>query len=217
MSANMDTSGTFEIAEVLAEHKLITCLHKHYTAEQMIEWGKKTKASVLDCVAVSAGTSDRDFKLVKETLSELSEIKFICLDVANGYQRSFVKRVEDYREAFPDKVILAGNVVTPILTQILLEAGADIVKLGIGPGSVCTTRKQTGVGYPQLSVILENVETAKKLGGHIISDGGCTCPGDFGKAFGAGADFVMAGGMFAGHDESGGKDVVDEKTGKRFK
>lgn len=204
MAANMDTSGTFEIAEVLAEHKLITCLHKHYTAEQMIEWGKKAKASVLDCVAVSAGTSDRDFKLVKETLSELSEIKFICLDVANGYQRSFVKRVEDYREAFPDKVILAGNVVTPILTQILLEAGADIVKLGIGPGSVCTTRKQTGVGYPQLSVILENVETAKKLGGHIISDGGCTCPGDFGKAFGAGADFVMAGGMFAGHDESGG-------------
>jgi len=147
----------------------------------------------------------------------VSAIKFICLDVANGYQRNFVARVEHYRKTFPDKVILAGNVVTPILTQVLLEAGADIVKLGIGPGSVCTTRKQTGVGYPQLSVILENIEISRKLGGHIISDGGCTNPGDFSKAFGAGADFVMAGGMFAGHDESGGKDHIDEKTGKRFK
>lgn len=101
--------------------------------------------------------------------------------------------------------------------QILLQAGADIIKLGIGPGSVCTTRKQTGVGYPQLSTILENSDTAKVLGGHVISDGGCTNPGDFSKAFGAGADFVMTGGMFAGHDESGGENVIDDKTGKRFK
>lgn len=140
----------------------------------------------------------------------------ICLDVANGYQRSFVKKIEEYRKAFPDKVILAGNVVTPDMTRILLEAGADIIKLGIGPGSVCTTRKQTGVGYPQLSLILEVFETAQLMGGHICSDGGCTNPGDFSKAFGAGADFVMAGGYFAGHDESGGENVVD-KSGKKFK
>lgn len=107
----------------------------------MIEWGKKVDPSVLNHVAVSAGTSDRDFKLVQDIFSECNAIKFICLDVANGYQRNFVARVEDYRKSFPDKVILAGNVVTPILTKILLEAGADVVKLGIGPGSVCTTRK----------------------------------------------------------------------------
>lgn len=164
---------------------------------------------MLTNIAVAAGTSDREFKQVKEVLSELTDINIVCLDVANGYQRSFVEKVEDYRNAFPNKVIISGNVVTPDMTKILLEAGADIIKLGIGPGSVCTTRKQTGVGYPQLSVILENYETAHLLNGHICSDGGCTIPGDFAKAFGAGADFVMAGGVFAGHNESGGDDYVD--------
>jgi len=125
-----------------------------------------------------------------------------------------VNKVEYYREQFPDKIILAGNVVTPEVTQVLISSGADIVKLGIGPGSVCTTRKQTGVGYPQLSAIMENVEIAHALKGHIISDGGCTCPGDFSKAFGAGADFVMAGGTFAGHYEASGELVEDPKSGK---
>ena len=148
-------------------------------------------------------------------MTRLPEIKFICLDVANGYQSSFIDRVAFYRQTFPDKIIIAGNVVTQEITQILLQAGADIIKLGIGPGSVCTTRKQTGVGYPQLSTILENADIAHTLGGYVIADGGCTCPGDFSKAFGAGADFVMAGGMFAGHTESGGEEV--EIEGKRFK
>ena len=127
---------------------MITCLHKHYQPEQVITWGKKVGKPVLNNVAVSAGTSDKDLKVVRDILAELTDIPFICLDVANGYQRSFVQRVEDYRKAFPDKVIIAGNVVTPDITRILLKAGADIIKLGIGPGSVCTTRKQTGVGYP---------------------------------------------------------------------
>lgn len=131
----------------------------------------------------------------------------MCLDVANGYQTAFIEKVNEYRGEFPDKIILAGNVVTPEIMQLLLQAGADIVKLGIGPGSVCTTRHQTGVGYPQLSTILENAELAHSIGGYVISDGGCTCPGDFSKAFAAGADFVMAGGMFAGHKESGGENV----------
>ncbi len=117
------------------------------------------------------------------------------------------------REAHPDSIIIAGNVVTGEMVEELLLSGADIVKVGIGPGSVCTTRIKTGVGYPQLSAIIECADAAHGLSGQIISDGGCTNPGDIAKAFGAGADFVMLGGMFAGHDECGG-DVV-ERDGKR--
>ena len=112
-------------------------------------------------------------------------------------------------------MIIAGNVVTCRNDRTILLAGADIIKVGIGPGSVCTTRKQTGVGFPQLSAVLECADAAHGIGGHIISDGGCTVPGDFSKAFGAGADFVMAGGYFAGHTESGG-DLIEE-DGKKFK
>lgn len=91
------------------------------------------------------------------------------------------------------------------------------MKIGIGPGSVCTTRKQTGVGYPQLSAVLECADAAHGLGGHVISDGGCTCPGDFSKAFGAGSDFIMAGGMFASHYESGGELIeIEGKLYKQF-
>ncbi len=145
----------------------------------------------------------------------LPGIRFICLDVANGYSEHFVRYVTKVRKEFPKHIIIAGNVVTGEMTEQLILSGADIVKVGIGPGSVCTTRKKTGVGYPQLSAVLECADAAHGLGGHIISDGGLKMPGDFAKAFGAGADFCMAGGMFSGHDESGG----DLKTigGKKFK
>jgi GMP reductase len=129
------------------------------------------------------------------------------LDVANGYSERFLDFVADFRERYPEKIIIAGNVVTPDVTEELILRGADIVKVGIGPGSVCTTRIQTGVGYPQLSAVIECADAAHGLGGHIIADGGCTCPGDVAKAFAAGADFVMLGGMLAGHDEGGG-DVI---------
>jgi GMP reductase len=119
------------------------------------------------------------------------------------------------RAAFADKTIVAGNVVTGEMVEELLLSGADIVKVGIGPGSVCTTRVKAGVGYPQLSAVIECADAAHGLGGRIISDGGCTCPGDVAKAFGGGADFVMLGGMFAGHDESGGELV--ERGGQQFK
>lgn len=143
-----------------------------------------------------------------------SNLKFICIDVANGYSEYFSEFVKQTREAYPDKVIIAGNVVTGEMTEELLLSGADIVKVGIGPGSVCTTRLKTGVGYPQLSAIIECADAAHGLGGQIISDGGCAIPGDIAKAFGAGADFIMLGGMLAGHDESGGE--VIEKAGKKF-
>merc|ERR1719331_874653 len=139
----------------------------------------------------------------------------ICVDVANGYSEAFVNTVRKVRAMAPDHIIMAGNVVTNEMTEEPILNGADIVKVGIGPGSVCTTRKQTGCGYPQLSAVLECADAAHCLGGHVISDGGITCPGDASKAFCAGGDFVMAGGLFAGHDESAGEMV--EKDGKKYK
>ncbi len=167
-------------------------------------------------MAVSAGVSKADFDKTRSILEAIPDIKFICLDVANGYSEVFVQTVKDYRAAFPSHTLIAGNVVTAEMVEELLLSGADIVKVGIGPGSVCTTRKQTGVGYPQLSAVLECADAAHGLGGHVIADGGCSVPGDVAKAFGAGADFVMLGGMFAGHDESGGE-LVTHADGKQYK
>tara|TARA_R110002050_G_scaffold8499_2_gene31423 strand:+ start:2019 stop:2675 length:657 start_codon:yes stop_codon:yes gene_type:complete len=137
------------------------------------------------------------------------------VDVANGYSEHFVNFVKKMRKNHPKKVIIAGNVVTGEMVEELLLAGADIIKVGIGPGSVCTTRVKTGVGYPQLSAIIECADAAHGMGGQIISDGGCKIPGDLSKAFGGSADFVMLGGMLAGHTESGGELI--EKNGEKFK
>ncbi|GMI39845.1 hypothetical protein TeGR_g12794, partial [Tetraparma gracilis] len=213
--ANMDTTGTFELAAAAAKHQILTCVHKHYSAEEWVAFAAAQPAA-LGYVAVSAGSSDADFEKVKAVLGMVPEVMFICLDVANGYSEFFVACVQRMRAAFPSHVIIAGNVVTCEMTEELLLSGADVVKVGIGPGSVCTTRKQTGVGYPQLSAVIECADAAHGLGGHVVSDGGCTCPGDFSKAFGAGGDFVMAGGTFAGHDESGGE-LVESADGSRAK
>uniref|UniRef100_A0A9J8B9F1 GMP reductase n=1 Tax=Cyprinus carpio carpio TaxID=630221 RepID=A0A9J8B9F1_CYPCA len=186
IAANMDTVGTFEMASALHQS-----------------------------VAVSSGTSDGDFEKLGAILAAVPQIQYICVDVANGYSEHFVNFVKDVRQKFPTHTITAGNVVTGEMVEELILAGADIIKVGIGPGSVCTTRKKTGVGYPQLSAVIECADAAHGLGGHIISDGGCTCPGDVSKAFGAGADFVMLGGMLAGHSESGGE--IIEKNGKKYK
>merc|ERR1739842_114950 len=163
------------------------------------------------------GTADGDYDRMCEVLNNIEGINFICLDVANGYSQFFVEFVAKVRKTFPSHTIMAGNVVTGDMVEALIFAGADIIKVGIGPGSVCTTRKKTGVGYPQLSAVMECADAAHGLGGHIISDGGCTCPGDVAKAIGAGADFVMLGGMLAGHDQSGGEIVENANTGKKTK
>ena len=158
---------------------------------------------------MSIGTSDADFNKLVQVHTTVAEdrLKYVCMDIANGYSDHFAQHVRKVREAFPHLVIIAGNVVTGEMTEELILAGADIVKVGIGPGSVCTTRIQTGVGYPQLSAVIECADAAHGLGGHIIADGGCTCPGDVAKAFAGGADFVMLGGMLAGHNEGGG-DII---------
>lgn len=215
MAANMDTVGTFEMAKKLAEKDMFTAIHKHYTLDEWNAFLKDAPQGIENNLAVSTGTGEKDLEKVNAIFSTNPHLKFICIDVANGYSEHFVAFVKQARQLFPDKVIIAGNVVTGEMVEELLLAGADIIKVGIGPGSVCTTRVKTGVGYPQLSAIVECADAAHGLGGQIISDGGCSVPGDVSKAFGAGADFVMLGGMLAGHDESGGQ--VVEKDGKKYK
>ncbi len=215
MAANMDTVGTFEMAKTLANHKLFTAIHKHYSLKDWDEFMKTAPQNIYDYLAVSSGTSAADSKKTAAIINQSPQLKFICIDVANGYSEHFVNYVKKTREQYPDKIIMAGNVVTGEMVEELLLAGADIIKVGIGPGSVCTTRVKTGVGYPQLSAIIECADAAHGLGGQIVSDGGCKIPGDIAKAFGGGADFVMLGGMLAGHTESGGKTI--EINGEKFK
>ncbi len=215
IAANMDTVGTFAMALALAEHKMLTAVHKHYTVEEWKSFLDNAPEGIENHIMVSSGTSDNDFDKMSEILSQNEKLRFICIDVANGYSEHFVEYVSRVRQRHPNKVIIAGNVVTGEMVEELILKGADIVKVGIGPGSVCTTRVKTGVGYPQLSAVIECADAAHGVGGQVISDGGCTCAGDVSKAFGGGADFVMIGGMFAGHDESGGEMV--EEDGKQLR
>lgn len=201
MASNMDGVGTLEMAKTLYNHRLFTCLVKSHEEDDVADLVSSCGGNYF---AVSTGTSDKDFLKLRQIINAYPEIHFICIDVANGYSEHFGEYVSKVRQTYPHCTIIAGNVVTADMTQELILRGADIVKVGIGPGSVCTTRIQTGVGYPQLSAIIECADAAHGLGAHIIADGGCTCPGDVAKAFGAGADFVMLGGMLAGHDEGGG-------------
>lgn len=201
MAANMDGVGTFDMARELTKHSMFTCLVKSYQAN---DFNNNFSWSTQPYIAISTGIGNRDYENLLAIMVNNHFVDFICIDVANGYSEHFGDFVAKVRNEFPKKTIIAGNVVTADMTQELILRGADIIKVGIGPGSVCTTRIQTGVGYPQLSAIIECADAAHGLGGHIIADGGCTCPGDIAKAFGAGADFVMLGGMLAGHDEGGG-------------
>jgi GMP reductase len=190
------------------KHKCMVAVTKHYTAEQLVEHFSKKMSSSIYSLGIS--NDDRDkFAFVYSNVKNPS-IK-VCIDVANGYTQSFVDFIREFREWYPDVILMAGNVVTPEMTEELILAGVDIVKVGIGPGSVCTTRKKTGVGYPQLSAVIECADAAHGLKGHIIADGGCTVPGDIVKAFAAGADFVMLGGMLAGHKEGGASPFGDNQ------
>lgn len=206
IAANMDTVGTFEMANALSEHGVSTAIHKHYTLDDLIGFfSQPHNASVFYSTGITDSDLDKLSKVHKEAF-----VRNICVDVANGYSQRFDDTIKRLRDDYPESVIMAGNVVTGEMTEQLILSGADIVKIGIGPGSVCTTRKLTGVGHPQLSAVIECADSAHGLGGLVCSDGGCQVPGDVAKAFGAGADFVMLGGMLAGHKESGGS-VTDGK------
>jgi GMP reductase len=225
MAANMDGVGTFEIADALAKHNVFTCLVKTYSVYELVSFfdceDEDLKYDRRENVAMSIGVSDEDLQKF-HNVYELTDgaIKYLCVDVANGYTEMFSNFIYQLRLNHSELVIIAGNVVTGDMTQELILNGADIVKCGIGPGSVCTTRIQTGVGYPQLSSVIECADAAHGLGGHIIADGGCVSSGDVAKAFGGGADFVMLGGMLSGHDEGGGEYILEddnpEPIGVRF-
>jgi GMP reductase len=205
-ASNMDGVGTFSMAKVLQEHKMMTVITKTTTPDQ---WKTAVGNGVrLQSVSVCTGTNKmfdsdaQDYKNMQEILKSFPDIKMITIDVANAYHQNMVGFVQKVREEYPDKVIVAGNVVTPEMTEELIINGADVVKIGIGPGSVCTTRTMAGVGVPQFSAIVECSDAANGVGGHIMADGGCVYPGDIAKALGGGAHMVMIGGMLAGHDES---------------
>jgi len=209
MASNMDGVGTFKMADKLAEAKIFTCLVKTYSINKLVNYFDSDYAERTQYVAMSIGITDKDHQKFRDVYEQTGgTLRYVCIDVANGYSERFAEFVRQFRQNYPHIVIIAGNVVTGEMTEELILAGADIVKVGIGPGSVCTTRIQTGVGYPQLSAVIECADAAHGLGGHIIADGGCTSPGDVAKAFAGGADFVMLGGMLAGHDEGGGEVIT---------
>ncbi len=223
IAANMDTVGTFKMAKVLAGHSAMTALHKFYQLDDYQEFVEARRNDALENIPTgsedglnvwnssffSFGIADRDLEKL-DAVMKIAEKRpsdqpvFVCLDVANGYSERFARIVGRIRKKYANAIIMAGNVVTGEMTEQLILDGADIVKVGIGPGSVCTTRKMTGVGFPQLSAVIECADAAHGLKGLVCADGGCTVPGDVAKAFAAGADFVMLGGMLAGHDESEG-------------
>ena len=214
IAANMDTTGTMEMARAFEQHQMSVALHKHYSDDELVAFfgGLQSKSSAF----YSMGITRADFDKFKRVMARAGDhVEYVCVDVANGYHENFVQFIVKLRAEFPKITIMAGNVVTGDMTEALILAGVDIVKVGIGPGSVCTTRNMTGVGYPQLSAVIECADAAHGLGGQICADGGCTVPGDLAKAFGGGADFVMLGGMFAGHDECAGELV--ERDGKKYK
>jgi len=211
MAANMDGVGTFAMADKLGAKGLFTCLNKNYNVMEMVSYFDDPDMPLdrKECSAYTMGISEQnmaDFLNVYEMCD--GNIKYVCVDVANGYTQRFISFIKDLKTYFPTLIIIAGNVVTANQTEELIINGADIVKIGIGPGSVCTTRLQTGVGYPQLSAVIECADAAHGLGGHIIADGGCNTPADVVKAFAGGADFVMLGGMLSGHDEGGGEVIT---------
>lgn len=218
IAANMDNVGTLSMARTFAQmgNGLSVAVHKHYPLEDLLAFYKEHGNRN---IWYSIGVSERDEEKLDAFLKQAGNagdhgIDKLCIDVANGYSEHFVDFVKRMRDKMPDVTIMAGNVVTGEMVEELILSGADVVKVGIGPGSVCTTRKMTGVGYPQLSAVIECADAAHGLSGFVCSDGGCTVPGDLAKAFGAGADFVMLGGMLAGHDQAEA-DIIEE-GGKKF-
>jgi GMP reductase len=235
VAANMTTIGTLDVYKVLSTYKIITALHKFHKLQDLLDYNKENSDSKLnpDYFMISTGISCDDYNNLTLILDNF-ECKFICVDIANGYISKFNEFCKKLRIEYPEKIILAGNVCTSEGIELLNTLEIDIHKVGIGGGSACTTRIQTGVGMPQLSCVLECVQECKESNrinfeinyeydqdkcnkAFILSDGGITCPGDLAKAFGAGADFVMIGGAFAGHDENPGQIVKDEKTGTKYK
>lgn len=214
MAANMDTVGTFAMCDVLRKYKMFTCLHKHYSKEEITSYCSSLKEEDFEYFAVSTGISRADYEKTMDIVKENPSLNYVCVDVANGYMLKLNEFLAKMREDLPDKTIFVGNLVSGDRTEELLK-WADVVKVGIGPGSVCTTRQEAGVGRSQALSVLECAKAAHKVGGYVISDGGCNNVGNIAQAFVCGADMVMMGGMFAGHNECGG-DILTDALGKKW-
>ena len=210
IASNMDTVGTLDMYHSLKKYNMLTCFHKFLNINDYPDNDDNN-------YIVSIGIRDEDIgKLCNLYQKFPKKCNIICIDIANGYIQRLVNFCQQVRELIPHCILIAGNVVTrEMVEELIINGKVDIVKVGIGSGSVCTTRLQTGVGMPQLSAIIECSDAAHGCGGHIISDGGITSPGDASKAFGAGADFVMLGSILAGHNESGGE--IIEEEGEKYK
>lgn len=214
ISANMSSVSTFSMAKALSEQNMFCAIHKHYTVDELVDFYHSNEDGLYDKhVFYTLGISDSDIEKLMKFISLYSIPSLICMDVANGYMTSFAKKISEIRRLCRNSIIMAGNVVTPNGAISLLNAGADIIKVGIGSSAACRTRTVAGVGIPQLSAILETVDAVHHMNGMLCSDGGCNTPADFGKAFAAGADFVMSGTMFAGHDECEGAIIDGNKMG----
>jgi len=215
IAANMDTVGTYEVYKELSKYHILTALHKFYSLDDYINMTQTKSGLNKEYFMVSTGINDADYDRLRQILDNI-EVKFICIDVANGYMARLCEFCKKVRDEYPDKIIVAGNVVTREITEdLILRGGVDIVKVGIGPGSACITRTQTGIGMPQLSAIIECSDAAHGVNGYIIGDGGVTCPGDMAKGYCGGADFIMMGGQFAGHDENPGNIVAEMINGEK--
>ena len=216
IAANMDGVGELGVAEKLNEHGMITSLTKQHDVKK-IKQNKNIK-KIYPNIALSVGIKKEDFQNLDKVLKEFSFFKFICIDVANGYTERFTNFIKSVRDKYPTKTIIAGNVVTADMTQELVLSGADIVKVGIGPGSICTTRMVAGIGVPQITAIMEVYRSLKGKKVKIISDGGIKFSGDIAKAIAAGADAIMMGSIFAGTDESPGKKFkIKKKFYKQYR
>ena len=218
ISSNMDTISSIDMFKALSKHKCLTCFHKYINITDVVETCNEGYDP--NYFILSTGILDKDYDKLKENYDILKAynipLKFICIDVANGYMFKLLDFCKKVRREFPNVTLIAGNVVTrEIVEELIISGLVDIIKVGIGSGAVCTTRLKTGVGLPQFSAVLECSDAAHGLNGMIVSDGGICHPGDVSKAIGGGADFVMIGSMLAGHDECPG-DIVEE-DGKKFK
>ena len=218
MNANMGTIGTFDVAKAMLDDGLFTCLHKYHDKEDLVKFYNTLSFfddSFNRCF-LSIGLRDNGLDKIDYIENKLGNTPPICIDVPNGYIPQVKELVMRLREKYPDCLLMVGNVVTGDIVEDLILSGADIVKCGIGSGGQCTTRKLTGVGRPQFSTIVECADAAHQVGGMVCSDGGITCPGDIGKAFGAGADFVMVGSLYAGTDEADGEIIFEEEITNRY-
>lgn len=206
MNANMTQTGTFEVAKALIFEGMIGCIHKFYTAEQICDFlDKEPECKFHKEFFITIGLRNQAEEVLKLRACEKYKEWSILIDVPNAYIPEVEDFVKHVRYEFPDRIIAVGNVCTGDRTQELIKAGANIVKVGIGPSAVCRTRHTTGCGRPQLSAVIDCANAAHQVGGLIIADGGFNNVGDLSKAFVAGADICMSGSMFAGCDEAAGE------------